>query len=105
MSLTPRKRAAYMQVCSEMLSHSDRCQYLRSHGFIVHQERWLAGIGPVALVEKGDWSAWLDVTAGDLRIHGRGGDDLKWPQVVEWLNPKPKEPEKPKAKQRSMFDE
>lgn len=100
-----RKKAAYMALTSEMLSHSDRCQYLRSHGFTIQPERWLAGIGPVAWVERDNLTAWLCVTDGLLRIHGPVGEDMTWPEVIDWLSPKPAEPEKPKAKQRSMFDE
>ena len=99
--MNSRKQAAYQRVVSEMLSHSDRCQYLREHGFTVHEERWLAGIGPVAWVERDNLTAWLCVVDGLLRIHGPVGEDMTWPQVVEWLTPK--EPEKPKAKQKEMF--
>lgn len=87
------------------MTHSDRCRFLRQHRFTVDAGCNLPDMGQVFWIERGPTTAWLSVKDGFVRIHGPTGIDLTWPEVVEWLNPKPAEPEKPKAKQRSMFDE
>lgn len=87
------------------MNHFDRCQFLRSHGFTVDAGGNVPDMGDVVWIERGITTAWLAVKDGFTRIHGATGEDLTWQQVIDWLNPKPAEPEKPKAKQRSMFDE
>ena len=87
------------------MSHTDRCQYLRSHGFTIDVGGKVPDMGDVLWIERDNLTAWFSVKDGFVRIHGPVREDLTWEQFTEWLEPKQAEPEKPKAKQRSMFDE
>lgn len=87
------------------MSHSDRCRFLRERGWTIDAGCNLPDMGQVFWIERDNLTAWLAVRDGFVRIHGPIGEDLTWEQFTEWLEPKQVEPEKPKAKQRSMFDE
>lgn len=87
------------------MNHTDRCRFLRDNGFTIDAGCKVPDMGEVLWIERGPTTAWLSVKDGMVRIHGPLSEDLTWPEVIDWLTPKEAEPEKPKAKQRSMFDE
>lgn len=85
------------------MTHSDRCRFLREHGWTIDAGCKVPDMGAVLWIERGVTTAWIAVKDGLMRIHGPNGEDMTWEQVVEWLEQKHIEPQKPTKQQKGLF--